>query len=156
MRKVVSNTTPLIALADIGHLDLLQKLYGEILIPEAVLNEIKTEPAKTVVNNSSWIKVKKIKKNDEKSLFRAKLHAGEVEVMILADETAKFLGMTVTGTLGILIRAKREGYIPAVRPLLDALMTDGLYISDVVRDYVLEAAGEGKKISAKDEEKQIK
>ena len=171
MRKVVSNTTPLIALADIGHLDLLQKLYGEILIPEAVLNEIKTEPAKTVVNNSSWIKVKKIKKNDEKSLFRAKLHAGEVEVMILADEmnadlllmddnaakkTAKFLGMTVTGTLGILIRAKREGYIPAVRPLLDALMTDGLYISDAVRDYVLEAAGEGKKISAKDEEKQIK
>ena len=86
MRKVVSNTTPLIALADIGHLDLLQKLYGEILIPEAVLNEIKTEPAKTVVNNCSWIKVKKIKKNDEKSLFRAKLHAGEVEVMILADE----------------------------------------------------------------------
>ena len=171
MRKVVSNTTPLIALADIGHLDLLQKLYGEILIPEAVLNEIKTEPAKTVVYNSSWIKVKKIKKNDEKSLFRAKLQAGEVEVMILADEmnadlllmddnaakkTAKFLGMTVTGTLGILIRAKREGYIPAVRPLLDALMTDGLYISDAVRDYVLEAAGEGKKISAKDEEKQIK
>ncbi len=171
MRKVVSNTTPLIALADIGHLDLLQKLYGEILIPEAVLDEIKTEPAKTVVNNSSWIKVKKIKKNDEKSLFRAKLHAGEVEVMILADEmnadlllmddnaakkTAKFLGMTVTGTLGILIRAKKEGYIPTVRPLLDALLADGLYISDAVRDYVLEAAGEGKKISAKDEEKQIK
>ncbi len=171
MRKVVSNTTPLIALADIGHLDLLQKLYGEILIPEAVLNEIKTEPAKTVVNNCSWIKVKKIKKNDEKSLFRAKLHAGEVEVMILADEmnadlllmddnaakkTAKFLGMTVTGTLGILIRAKKEGYIPAVRPLLDALLADGLYISDAVRDYVLEAAREGKKISAKDEEKQIK
>ena len=76
MRKVVSNTTPLIALADIGHLDLLQKLYGEILIPEAVLNEIKTEPAKKVVYNSSWIKVKKIKKSDEKSLFRAKLHAG--------------------------------------------------------------------------------
>ena len=138
----------MIALADIEHLDLLQKLYGEILIPEAVLNEIKTEPAKTVVNNSSWIKVKKIKKNDEKSLFRAKLHAGEVEVMVLADEmnadlllmddnaakkTARFLGMTVTGTLGILIRAKKEEYIPAVRPLLDALLADGLYISDAAR-----------------------
>ena len=58
--------------------------------------------------------------------------------------------------MGILIRAKKEEYIPAVRPLLDALMTDGLYISNAVRDYVLEAAGEGKKISAKDEEKQIK
>ena len=73
-----------------------------------------------------------------------------------AKKTAKFLGMTVTGTLGILIRAKKEEYIPAVRPLLDALLADGLYISDAVRDYVLEAAGEGKKISAKDEEKQIK
>ena len=62
-----------------------------------------------------------------------------------AKKTAKFLGMTVTGTLGILIRAKREGYISAVRPLLDALMADGLYISDVVRDYVLEAAEEGKR-----------
>ena len=40
MRKVVSNTTPLIALADIGQLELLHKLYGEIYIPEAVLNEI--------------------------------------------------------------------------------------------------------------------
>ena len=62
-------------------------------------------------------------------MFRVKLHAGEVEVMILADEmnadlllmddnaakkTAKFLGMTVTGTLGILIRAKKEKYILAV------------------------------------------
>ena len=62
-----------------------------------------------------------------------------------AKKTAKFLGMTVTGTLGILIRAKKEEYIPAVRPLLDALLADGLYISDAVRDYVLEAAGEGKK-----------
>ena len=40
MRKVVSNTTPLIALADIGQLELFHRLYGEILIPEAVFNEV--------------------------------------------------------------------------------------------------------------------
>ena len=55
MRKVVSNTTTLIALADIGHLDLLKKLYGDIYIPEAVIDEIKTEPARTIVKNSEWI-----------------------------------------------------------------------------------------------------
>ena len=40
MRKVVANTTPLIALADIGKLDLLHQLYNEIYIPRAVLEEI--------------------------------------------------------------------------------------------------------------------
>jgi len=157
MRKVVSNTTPLIALADIGQLELLHKLYGEIYIPEAVLNEIKTEPAKTAVMGSSWIKVKTIENTEDKKLFRAKLHVGEVEVMILAEEmkadllimddnaakkTAKFLGMTVTGTLGVLIKAKREGYIEAIKPAMEALIADGLFISEQVRNYVLEEAGE--------------
>ena len=157
MRKVVSNTTPLIALADIGHLDLLKKLYGEIYIPEAVIDEIKTEPARTVVKNSEWIKVKSIRNMEDKNLFRAKLHAGEVEVMILAEEidadllimddnaakkTAKFLGMTVTGTLGLLIKAKRAGYIETVKPAMNALISNGFFISEQVQHYVLEEAGE--------------
>ena len=49
MPKVVVNTTPLIALANIGKLDLLKQLYGEIYIPNAVLWEIKSEPAKSMV-----------------------------------------------------------------------------------------------------------
>ena len=40
MRKVVVNTTPLIALSEIGQLDLLRRLYGEIRIPNAVMEEI--------------------------------------------------------------------------------------------------------------------
>ncbi len=56
MRKVVSNTTPLIALSDIGQLELLHRLYGEILIPEAVFNEVESEPARTMVSNAEWIK----------------------------------------------------------------------------------------------------
>ncbi len=157
MRKVVSNTTPLIALADIGQLDLLRKLYEEIYIPESVFKEIQSEPAKTAVASSKWIKIITIEKIEERKLFRAKLHTGEVDVMILAEEmkadlllmddnaakkTAKFLGMNVTGTLGVLIRAKREGYITAVKPLLDALTADGLYISEIVYNQVLEVAGE--------------
>ena len=56
MRKVVANTTPLIALADIGQLELLHHLYGEILIPAAVMDEIESEPARTLVTNADWIK----------------------------------------------------------------------------------------------------
>ena len=157
MRKVVANTTPLIALADIGCLELLQKLYGEIWIPEAVLEEVKSEPARTAVINSKWINVQTITNIDDRKLYKARLHAGEVEVMILAEEinadlliiddntakkTAKFLGMTVTGTLGVLLRAKREGYIEKIKPLINALISDGLFISDTIIRYVLEESGE--------------
>lgn len=52
MRKVVANTTPLIALADIGKLELLKELYGEVWIPEAVLEEIRNNPAKEAIRHS--------------------------------------------------------------------------------------------------------
>ena len=55
MRKVVTNTTPLIALADIGQLELLHHLYEEILIPGAVMDEIISEPARTLVTNAKWM-----------------------------------------------------------------------------------------------------
>lgn len=55
MRKVIANTTPLIALAEIGQLELLHQLYEEILIPQAVMDEIESEPARTQVMNAKWI-----------------------------------------------------------------------------------------------------
>lgn len=157
MRKVIVNTTPIIALADIGYLDLLQKLYTEIIIPEAVHTEILSEPARSQVSVAKWIKVKKLANANVKSLFSARLHAGEVEVIVLAQEssadlliiddnaakkTAKYLGLTVTGTMGVILRAKREGHIDAVKPLIDSLIKDGLYVSAKVQNYVLAEAGE--------------
>ena len=157
MRKVLANTTPLIALANIGRLELLQKLYETIVVPQAVIDEIKLEPAKSVVAACNWIKIEKIGNPSAKNLFKAKLHAGEVEVMILAGEkdadlliiddyeakkTAKFLGFNVTGTLGVLLKAKEKGYIERVSPIVDDLIRDGLYIDDNVKEYVLKEAGE--------------
>lgn len=156
-RKVIVNTTPLIALADIGHLDLLQKLYGEIIVPQAVANEIMSEPTKTMVAASPWIKVQRISDESQKKYFRSRLHAGEVEVMILADElnadllvlddnaakkTAKFMGYKVTGTFGLLTKAKAKGYIKEVKPLMEAVIDDGLYVSDNLKKIILEMAGE--------------
>ncbi len=157
MRKVMTNTTPLIALSNINQLELLQKLYGTIIIPQAVMDEIIQDPARKRVRGASWIKVEQIQDQSQKDIFRARLHAGEVEVMILAREmkadlvimddaaakkTAKFLGLNVTGSLGVLLKAKREGYIEEVKPVMDDLIRDGLFISDVVQRYVLKEAGE--------------
>ena len=59
-----------------------------------------------------------------------------------AKKTAKFLGLNVTGTLGILLKAKKEGYLEMVEPIMNELILDGLFISDTVKGYVLKEAGE--------------
>ena len=157
MRRVIANTTPLIALANIDRLELLHELYGTIIVPQAVVDEIISEPAKQRVRSATWIKVEAIQDPSQKDIFRARLHAGEVEVMILAREqnadlvimddnaakkTAKFLGLNVTGTLGILLKSKKEGYLEMVEPIMNELILDGLFISDTVKGYVLKEAGE--------------
>lgn len=156
MRKVIVNSTPIIALADIGRLDILQDVYGEIIIPDAVYDEVTVKDS-GYLDGYDWIKVGSITNQAAKKFFISALHDGEVEVMILATEIeadlviiddglarkhAKRLGLTVTGTLGVLLRAKSNGNIEAVKPLLDNLIQDGLYISKDVYDEVLSIAGE--------------
>lgn len=153
----MANTTPLIALANIDRLELLHKLYGTIIVPQTVMDEIIREPARQRVQNSSWIRVEAIQDISQRDYYRARLHAGEVDVMILAREqkadlvimdddaakkTAKFLGLKVTGTLGVLLKAKREGYLEKVEPVINELIRDGLFISDTVKEYVMTEAGE--------------
>lgn len=90
-------------------------------------------------------------------MYKAKLHAGEVEVMILAQEqkadlviiddnaakkTAKYLGLTVTGTLGVLLKAKQKGLIEKIKPLLFEMKRNGFYIDAKIELMVLEQAGE--------------
>lgn len=160
MRKVIVNSTPLIVLCGIGRLDILRELYEEIVIPPAVFREVTAKDDSACVQIRSvgeWIRVEGIKDCSEKKMYKAKLHDGEVEVMILAQEkdadlvilddnaakkTAKYLGLSVTGTLGVLVKAKRLGIIEAVRPLLSEIRNNGFYISNAVERVVLEQAGE--------------
>ena len=158
MDKVIVNSTPVIGLANIGKLDVLRQMYGTITIPQAVFDEIKSPSVQRQVNaNRDWIRVEQINDTSQKQMYRAKLHAGEVEVMILAQEkkadlvilddnaakkTAKFLGLRVIGTLGILVLAKKRGYIKEVSPVLDALKRDGFFVSDDLCDLVLRQADE--------------
>lgn len=161
MRRVIVNSTPLIALSNIGQLELLHKLYEEIYIPQAVYREV-TEKNDTASQNIqrelSWIHVESIQEPEKYALYKAKLHAGEVEVMILAQEepkadlliiddnaarkTAKFLGLNVTGTIGVLLKAKIKGHITEIKPLLNGLQASGFYISKPIMDMIIKQAGE--------------
>ena len=86
MRKIIVNSTPLIGLCKIDRLDILQKLYGSITIPQAVFDEVtrKNDAVKSIITNAEWIHIESIHEFSSKQMYRAKLHDGEVEVMILA------------------------------------------------------------------------
>ena len=161
MHKVIINSTPLIALSHINKLNLLKMLYNQVYIPQAVFDEISVKEdsiCKIQVEQSlDWIKVLKIKNTMAKEFFKAQLHDGEVEVMILAKEIcanlvviddknakkhAKYLGLNVTGTLGILLKAKQQGFIQEIKPLLMELRDKGIYISDNIINICLKAANE--------------
>jgi len=138
--SIVSNASPLISLARIGRLNLLQQLYGELIIPEAVWNEIVIEgsgkPGADEVKEAPWIKKQAIKNKQLAHVLRQERDAGESEAIALALEseaelllmderlgrqTANYLGIHCIGLIGVLIEAKRKGFIEQVKPLLDAL-----------------------------------
>lgn len=155
MRKVVVNSTPLIILCSIDKLDILKEMYSEIYIPVAVYNEVTAKDDSACQHlkaEHSWIHVENIKDVSEKKMYKAKLHDGEVEVMILAQEqkadlviiddnaakkAAKYLGMAVTGTIGVLMKAKKQGIISQIKPLLLEMNEKGFYISDNLLEDVL-------------------
>ena len=160
MRKVIVNSTPIIILSNAQSLSILKAVYQEITIPESVFNEVTAKEdsvCNELKNNLDWIHIEKVKNESSKRMYQAKLHAGEVEVMILAQETnaglvilddnaakktAKFLGLTVTGTMGVLLKAKTLGIISEVKPIIDKIRENGFFITDELYELVLKQAGE--------------
>ena len=161
MRKVIVNSTPLIVLCNANLLFILKELYGNITIPQAVFDEVTAKPDSAclqIKENLDWIFVEKIKDVADRKMYKAKLHAGEVDVMILAQEspqadlviiddnaakkTAKYLGLTVTGTLGVLLKAKKSGINFSVKDAINKLQANGFYIDSKIVKLVLNQAEE--------------
>lgn len=159
MPKVISNTTPLISLLKIGQLELLREIYETIIIPEAVLAEIekgKDKPYYTDVSQLDWVSIQEIKDKKVLSYF-FDLDAGEAEVIVLAteigadlviiDETlgrrfAKHADLKVTGTIGILIKAKEIGLVEKISPLLDEMQKKGIWINNKLKEKILAKVNE--------------
>lgn len=159
MSKVIVNSTPIIILSEIGRLSLLNNLFDNVIIPDAVYNEIKVKHDsvyRQLLLAMNWIKVCKVEKSSNLS-FKARLHAGEIEVIKLgvinpdsllilddnsAKKTAKAFGLKVTGTLGILIQAKEKNIIDNVKPYIDKMLKAGFYVSSEIITMVLNIAGE--------------
>jgi predicted nucleic acid-binding protein len=159
MRNVVSNTTPLISLLKIGRLHLLESLYSTVIVPTAVWQEIeqgRDGPYYTDLLTLPFISIQSVS-NIASVEYLTDLDRGEAEVIVLAREInadlviideeagrsyARHFNLTLTGTLGILLRAKQDGLIPEVKPLLEKLLASGVWISKWVFADVLVLAGE--------------
>lgn len=155
--KVVSNTTPLNYLILIGHIEILNSLYDQVVIPEAVFRELSSENApdlvrRWVANRPSWLII-----DDAPQTFDNELdgiQVGERETILLAellradfviidDRKARHLaskrGVNVIGTLGILTIAAQKGLINPSEAL-DALRRTSFRASSelferLLRDY---------------------
>jgi predicted nucleic acid-binding protein len=144
--RVVVNTSPLIALDRIGRLSLLQELYGQIIRPQAVLDELRAGqsllPASSPLLTSPWIITEP---NPSEMVLRKELGAGETaaltvahnskaDLLILDDLQARLvaegLGLRITGTLGVLLAAHRVGLESDIRKALLDLRSAGFYVSD--------------------------
>jgi uncharacterized protein len=158
---VIVNATPLINLSLIEQLGLLKQLYGEVLMPPAVQAELLAggagRAAVTDVPHAGWIRVMPLRDPRRAELLLTDLDRGEAEVIALAQELnadlviiderlarrhARRLGLNLTGTVGILLKAKRQGLLPAIKPLVDQLRSGGIWLSDALVAEALKLADE--------------
>jgi len=158
---VVCNATPIINFAVINRLDILQAIFRQIVIPQAVYDGTTGLgfPGSRVVlqaTTSGWLQVCSV--STAKNTVPLELDDGEREAIALALETgeqrillderearqvAQSFGLQVIGTLGILILAKNQRIIPQVQPLLDTMIDTAQYwVSDALYRQVLQQAGE--------------
>lgn len=159
-RLVVVNATPIIALALIDKLEVLHVLYDRVIIPSAVQAEVYAGGTAGIgvreLREAAWVEVISLQDPSRANLI-ADLAPGEAEVIALAQERnadlviiderlarrhAERLDMRLTGTLGILLRAKQRGMVEAVAPLIEQLRQGGIHLGDDVVREVLRLAGE--------------
>ncbi|HEW97711.1 MAG: DUF3368 domain-containing protein [Candidatus Parabeggiatoa sp. nov. 3] len=162
--RVVSNTSPIINLANVGQLDLLNQLYGDIIIPQAVFHEITVMGAGQAgaqeVKTWSWFFTHTVQNTTLVNSLRLDLDAGEAEAIALALELkadlllmderhgcamAQQMNLMCSGILGVLVKAKHQGLIAFVKPILDDLIsTAGFWVNNALYHHILQTVSEDK------------
>lgn len=153
---VISNSSPIIHLAKIGRLNLLERLYGRIFVPEKVYLEctdtVHYRKEVELISQSAWIKRCSIEDSRLFRLLYAEIDAGEAEALVLALEQkadllllddqearnkARKLGLPITGALGVLLKAKNEGMINSFAEDIQKLQKSGFWLSRELVDTIL-------------------
>jgi predicted nucleic acid-binding protein len=136
-KAIISDTSCLIVLSNIGELHLLQSLYGQIITTEDVAQEF-GEPL------PEWVEVVAVADKTKQQLLEVQVDKGEASALALALESenpflilddfrarklASSLKISYTGTLGVILAAKQKGIIPSIKPLLEKIKQTNFRIS---------------------------
>lgn len=143
---IISDTSCFIILEKVGELPLLRKVYSEIHTTKEVVKEFGN-------NLPNWVKVREVKITGIEKLLLDDLGEGEAsaiasalkednEVLILLDDlkarkTAKRLGLKVTGTFGVIVKAHKEGIIDNAREIVAKIQKEDFRVSQTIIDLVL-------------------
>ena len=158
---VVSDASTLIGLAAAGAFDLLRELFGQVAVSTRVRDEVLAGDDRPGVRELSdaigdgWITVIPVAPS---APVAANLDGGEASALALAIERsgsslvlmdeaigrshARAWGLRVTGLVGVLLPAKREGLEPRVRPFRERLRKGSFRLSDEFLDTIIKEAGE--------------
>ncbi len=156
---IISDSSPLISLAIIGKLDLLEKLYKEIYVPFAVYKEVTEEekPFSKELRNFLKDRVKNVSNRLAVEVLVSDIGIGESEAIVLAFEEkpdlvliddlkarkfAKLNGLEIIVTMWILLEAKASGLIEEIKPFISELILNGIRISNKIIKITLEVAQE--------------
>lgn len=147
---IISDTSCLILLNKIGELELLRKFGRAVLVTPAIASEFKeTLPP--------WIEIASPSHNRYLEILQFELDEGEASAIALALEmddsallidelkgrkVAGMLNLKYSGTFGLLLRAKQEGFISRVKPILEKVRATDFRFSEKLLEIVLEQAGE--------------
>lgn len=156
---VVSDTSAITNLIQVDLLHLLNLVYGKIIIPRTVYTELcEIESQQKTIDSVGWIEVVLATDSELIKKLEFDLDTGESEAIALAiqckadfliiDELigrriASSFGIKVVGLVGTLLKAKENGFIPTVSPVLERLNVEaGFRISPELKNYVLRLANE--------------
>ncbi len=157
---IIGDSGPLIALAIIGQLDLLRLLYQQVIIPQMVWDEVTVHgqglAGALEVSRLTWVQIKTpqiqwlapltvlVDKGEAQAIALALSEANSTVLLddAQARRVAERFGVGRIGTLGILRKAKKAGYITQIKPYIEQLQRSGIYIKQTLIDAVLHDVGE--------------
>ncbi len=149
-RIIISDTSCLILLDKIGELSILNKLFGNITTTSEVAEEF-GQPL------PSWFEIKEPSDKNYQTIIEASVDKGEASAIALAIEFddclliiddlkgrkfAHQLGLTIIGTIGVIVDAKLAGIIPSVKPILAKIKSTNFRITEQLELLILKRAGE--------------
>ena len=149
-RTIISDTSCFIILTNIGELDLLQKTYGQVLNTIEVAAEFGSPLP-------DWIEIQSATDKYRQQILEMQIDKGEASAIALAleipDSTiilddykaqkiAERLGLEITGTVGVIIKAKLRGVIPSIKPYFENIRKTDFRLTDAIEKQALKEAGE--------------